>query len=91
MRSKRWAQEWGRKAAENAEAGACLQLAAYMYTDEPYAREVGQVGEAAGIATSARVTEGHDVPPDVMTGVIHWLRKGGHDLVTNWACFAEWR
>jgi len=22
--------------------------------------------------------EGHDVPPDVLTGVAHWLRGGGH-------------
>jgi len=35
-----------------------------MYEDRPYAREVGHVGEAAGIAASAGVTEGHDVPPD---------------------------
>jgi hypothetical protein len=23
--------------------------------------------------------EGHDVPPDVLTGVVHWLRKGGQN------------
>ena len=33
------------------------------------------------VATSARVMEGHDVPPDVLTGVLHWLRKGGHNPV----------
>jgi len=47
--------------------------------DRPYAREVGLVEEAAGVATSAGVMEGHDVPPDVMTGVLHWLRMGGDD------------
>jgi len=80
-RSKRRAQEWRRKAAENADADECLRLAAHMYGDLPYAREVGHVGEAAGVATSAGVMEGHDVPPDVMIGVIHWLRKGGHNTV----------
>ena len=58
-----------------------------MYADRPYAREVGHVVEVAGAATSAGVMEGHDVPPDVLTGVVHWLRKGGagggHDLVLN--------
>jgi hypothetical protein len=38
-----------------------------MYGDQPYACEVGHVGEAAGVATSAEVIEGHDVPPDVLT------------------------
>jgi hypothetical protein len=38
-----------------------------MYWDLPYACEVGHVGEAAGDANSAGVTEGHDVPPDVLT------------------------
>ena len=52
-----------------------------QYLDLPYARVAGLVGEAAGVAASAGVTEGHDVPPDVMTGVLHWLRKGGHDVV----------
>jgi hypothetical protein len=52
-----------------------------MYGDEPYAREVGHVEEAAGVATSAGVMEGHDVPPDVLTSVVHWLRKGGHNPV----------
>ena len=75
-RSKRRAQEWRRKAAENGDADACLKLAACMYRDQPYAREVGHVGEAAGVATSAGVMEGHDVPPDVLTSVVHWLRKG---------------
>ena len=69
----------GRKAAENGYAAACLQLAAHMYLDLPYAREVGRVGKAAGVASSAGVTEGHDVPPDVLAGVVYWLRKGGHN------------
>jgi len=75
-RSKRRAQEWRRKAAENGPAEECLRLAAHMYGDLPYAREVGHVGEAAGVATSAGIMEGQDVPPDVMIGVLHWLRKG---------------
>jgi len=47
-----------------------------MYGDQPYAREVGHVEEAAGVATSVGVMEGHNIPPDVMTGVLHWVRKG---------------
>ena len=70
-----------RKAAENGHAIACSDLADRMYGDEPYAREVGRVGEAAGVATSAGVMGDHDVPPDVLIGVLHWLRKGGHNLV----------
>jgi len=80
-RSKRRAQEWMRKAAENGDADACLLLAVWMYRDLPYAREVGQVVEAAGVATSAGVMEGHDVPQAVLTGVLHWLRKGGHNPI----------
>ena len=84
-RSKQMAMRWLRKAAENGYAGACFTLAARMYGDQPYAREVGHVVEAAGAATSAGVTEGHDVPPDVLTSVVHWLRKDGethkHDLL----------
>jgi len=79
--------QWRRKAAENGVAGRCRELAARMYADLPYAREVGHVGEAAGVATSAGVMEGHDVPPDVLTGVVHWLRKGGHDLVSELDAF----
>ena len=73
--------QWLRKAAENGHAHACSRLAAHMYADRPYAREVGHVGEAAGVATSAGVMEGHDVSPDVLTDVLHWLRKGGHNTV----------
>jgi len=80
-RSKRRAMQCWRKAAENGLADACLELAARMYGHHPYAREVGHVGEAARAATSAGVMEGHDVPPDVLTDVIHWLRKGGHNTV----------
>jgi len=76
-RSKRKGAEWLRKAAENGYAHACLDLATQMYLDQPYAREVGHVGETAGagVATSAEIMEGHDIPPDVLTGVVHWLRK----------------
>ena len=72
---------WRREAAENGKPEACATLALNIYLDQPYAREVGLAGEAAGVATSAGITDGHDVPPDVLTGVVHWLRKGGHDLV----------
>jgi len=57
-------------------ADACLRLAHNMYVDRPSAREVGHVEEAAGVATSAGVMEGHDVPPDVLTGVVHCGRGG---------------
>jgi TPR repeat protein len=77
-RSKGLAMRWSRKAAENGDAKACLRLAQRVYEDAPYAREIGHVGEADGVAPSAGVMEGHDVPPDVMTDVVHWLRKGGH-------------
>jgi len=80
-RSKRKKAQWMRKAAENGYTVACLKLAAHMYLDLPYAREVGHMGKAAGVATSAGVTEGHDVPPDVLAGVIFWLGKGGHNSV----------
>jgi len=49
--------------------------------DHPYAREIGHVGEATGVAAPAGVMEGHDVPPDVLTGVVHWLRKGGYNPI----------
>ena len=80
-RSKRRAMQWLRKAAENGDADSCLQLANLMYAYQPYAREIGHVGEAAGIAASAGVMEGLDVPPDVLTSMVHWLRKGGHNPV----------
>jgi len=72
-----------RKAAENGLADACVQLARFMYLDLPYARVVGLVGEAAGVATSAGVAQGHDVPPDVLTSVVHWLREGGHNPIAE--------
>jgi len=72
---------WMRKAAEIGDTGACERLAARMYGDHPYAREVGHVGEAAGVAAPAGDMEGHDVPPDVFTSVVHWLRKGAHNPV----------
>jgi TPR repeat protein len=74
MRGKQMAMRWRRKAAKNGNSNGCLTLDALMYGNQPYAREVGHVGEAAGSATSAEVIEGHDVLPDVLTGVVHWLR-----------------
>jgi hypothetical protein len=68
-----------RKAAENGDTEACLKLAGCMYGGHPYAREVGHVVQAAEVATSVGVMERHDVSLDVMTGVLHWLRKGGHN------------
>jgi hypothetical protein len=41
-----------------------------MYGDDPYAREVGHVGDAVGVAASTEFMEGHNVPPDVLTGVV---------------------
>jgi len=79
-RSKRQALQWNRKAAETGEfekADSCLRVASMMYMNQPYAREVGHVGdEAAGVAMSAGIMEGHNVPPDVLTGVVYWLQKG---------------
>ena len=80
-RSKRQAMQWLRKAAENGSVKACWQLAIKMYMDHPYAREAGHVGEAAGVAPSAGFMDGHDVPPDVLTGVVHWLQKGKHNPI----------
>jgi len=70
---------WLREAANIGTTNACSTLAARMYGDWPYAREVGHVIEAAGVTMLAGIMEGHDVPPDVLTSVVHWLRKGGHD------------
>ena len=78
-RSKRKVQQWMRKAAENGGTEACLQIAARMYPDIPCAREVGLVGESAGVATAVGLIEDHDVPQDVLTSVVCWLRKGGHN------------
>jgi len=77
---KRHAVKWWRKAAENGDAFACFELASQMYGDNSYAREVGHVKEAAGAASLVGVTEGHDVPLDVMIGVVHWLQKGNMDV-----------
>jgi hypothetical protein len=79
-RSKQMAMRWLRKAAEYGRTESCLQLASRMYGDWPYAREVGHVGEAAAVAEAAWGMEGHDVPPDVLSDVVQWLRKGGHNL-----------
>jgi len=75
-RSKRRALQWMRRAAENGKPDACTKLAVNIYQDRPYARVVGHVGEAAGVATPAGVIEGHDIPPDVLTSVLYWLQKG---------------
>ena len=82
-RSKRQAMQWMRKAAENGHTYACSQLATSMYREDPYARGVEHVGEAAGVATSVVVMEGYDVPPDVLTSVVHWLRKGEHNIADH--------
>jgi hypothetical protein len=49
-RSKRKAMQWMRKAAENGHTQSSSQLAAHVYGDHPYAREVGHVGEVEEIA-----------------------------------------
>jgi hypothetical protein len=72
---------WVRKGAEIGCPDSCWKLAINMYADQPYARELGLVVQAAGVALAAGVMEVHDVPPDVLTSVVHWLRKGGHDPV----------
>ena len=82
-RSKQRAVQWMRKAAENGHTDSCLLLAQLMYIDQPYAREVGRVGGAVGVTTSAGVTEGHDIPPDVLTSVAHWLQEGEHNTIDN--------
>jgi TPR repeat protein len=82
-RSKQMAIRWRRKAAENGLALSCLQIAGAMYADIPYAREVGHVGEAARVAMSAGMMDGHDIPPDVLISVVHWLQKGGHNPVAE--------
>ena len=76
-RSKRRATQWMRKAAETGQSDACLQLAAKMYGDQPYAREVGHAGDAAGVAALAGDMEGHDVPLDVLTSVVQVAKGGG--------------
>ena len=61
---------WTRKAAEVGNADACSVLAHNRYLDLPYVRAVGHVMEAVLVASSAGLMEGHDVPPDVLTGVV---------------------
>jgi hypothetical protein len=72
--------EWLRKAAENGDANSCEAIARLLYQDQPYAREVGHVESAAGVHTTAGGIDGHDIPPNVRTGVVFWLRKGRRDL-----------
>ena len=81
-RSKQLTVSWMRRAAENGHASSYLQLAVRMYRDEPYARVVGHVGEAAEVATSAGLMDGHDVPPDVLISVVR-LRKGGYNIINR--------
>ena len=81
--------QWTRKAADMGLAASCVYLARCMYTDHPYAREFGLVGEAAGVSTSAGVLEGHDVPPDVLASVVHWLLKGGGNPVEKLAGYRQ--
>jgi hypothetical protein len=76
-RSKRRAMQWCRKAADMGFVQSCKALARDMYEDRPHAREVGHVEvEATGVAMSAADMEGHDVPPEVLKSVVHWLQKG---------------
>jgi TPR repeat protein len=76
-RSKRRAMQWRRKAADKGVVDSCTKLARDMYRDMPHARAVGLVDvEVTGVAMSAGDMEGHDVPPDVLTSVVYWLRKG---------------
>jgi len=49
-RSKKLNMSWMRKAAENGHIQSCSLLAARMYGDCPYAREVGYVGVVQGTA-----------------------------------------
>ena len=35
------------------------------------------MAEAAGAATSPEILSGHDVPHDVLTSVVYWMRKAG--------------
>ena len=88
-RRKQMSMRWTLKAAEIGRDRSCWQLAASMYLGHPYAREVGYVEAAAGVATSAGAMEGHDVPADVLTGVVHWLRKGGLDPIDDFRRAAQ--
>jgi len=92
-RSKRRALKWVREAAELGHAEACLQLAYGLYHDYPYAREVGHTELATGDICAdlcggaepglSRVKGHGDVPADVMTSVIQWMLRGGHNPLTE--------
>jgi TPR repeat protein len=82
---------WLRKAAENGHAESCGKLAARMYLDMPYAREVGHVVEAVGVTSSAGVMEGHDVPSDVLTSVVYCCGKGGLICSKSSTRVGDWR
>ena len=79
--------QWLRKAAEKGDAAACFHLAGNMSLDLPLRPRGWARGEAAGVAASPGITEGHDVPLDVLTSMVHWLRKGGHDPVAELDAF----
>jgi len=71
--------QWLRKAAENGLADSCVRLAMSVYEDRPYAREVGHVEDTTELeraVSTAGVMEGHNIPPDVLTSVVHWFHKG---------------
>ena len=51
-RSKGRAMQWMRRAADMGFAASCTYLARSMYTDHPYAREVGLVGRGSHSSTS---------------------------------------
>ena len=89
-RSKRRSMQWLRTAAETGRTDPCVYLARAMYLDLPYAREVGHVMEAAGVAASAGVMEGHDVPPHVLTSVVHWLQRWGGDSAAAPTSYVHW-
>jgi hypothetical protein len=74
-----------RKAADNGHTDACRQPAFHIYQDRPYAREIGRVEEAAGIAASVGIfTEGHDVALDVLDGMVYWVAKTGELNFGSW-------
>ena len=81
-RSKELSMAWRRCAAESAHPAACLQLAARMYTDTPYARIVGFVEDTTEVPLPHGFDIFHIVPPDfdlppaVLIDVVYWLQKG---------------
>mmetsp|Transcript_36716 Transcript_36716/g.90665 ORF Transcript_36716/g.90665 Transcript_36716/m.90665 type:complete len:164 (-) Transcript_36716:49-540(-) len=83
-RSKRQSLIWTRKAADAGLPRACMNLAIGMYQDQPHAREAGDAGfeMSAWDSTAGDIMlMGHDVPPDVLADVVHWIHASGHDPV----------